>query len=121
MGRASEGDRRRLIGGRGDGLGKTTRLVRRSPVDRDRETDLTGQVAVVTGGGRGIGRTIALGLARAGASVAVVARSEGQITAVADQIAEAGGQSLAIPADVAQPVDVDRMIGAVERTLGPVD
>jgi NAD(P)-dependent dehydrogenase (short-subunit alcohol dehydrogenase family) len=90
-------------------------------MDPDAEIDLTGQVAVVTGGGRGIGRAVALGLAAAGAAVAVVARSEGPIADVAERVAESGGRSVAIPADVAQPGDVGRMIVAVERALGPVD
>jgi NAD(P)-dependent dehydrogenase (short-subunit alcohol dehydrogenase family) len=85
------------------------------------DIDLTDQVAVVTGGGRGIGRAIALGLATAGASVAVVARTQAEAAEVARQIGRAEGRSIAIPADVSLPSDVDRMIGEIERSLGPVD
>jgi NAD(P)-dependent dehydrogenase (short-subunit alcohol dehydrogenase family) len=85
------------------------------------DADLTGQVAIVTGGGRGIGRAIAIGLASAGASVAVVARSEDEITETASHIAQAGGRAIAFPADVSDPEAVQRMFGEVERALGPVD
>src|SRR5262249_12189066 len=90
-------------------------------MDESPATDLTGQVAIVTGGGRGIGQAIALGLAAAGAAVAVVARTQAEVAKVADQIAAAGGRSLAIAGDVAQPGDLDRMMNAVQRALGPVD
>src|SRR4029077_4349720 len=59
--------------------------------------------------------------AAAGASVAVVARTEGQSIEVVAEVAKAGGRSIAISADVSQPGEVDQMIGEVERTLGPVD
>jgi NAD(P)-dependent dehydrogenase (short-subunit alcohol dehydrogenase family) len=88
---------------------------------QDSEIDLTGQVAIVTGGGRGIGRAIALELASAGASVDVVARTEDQIAETVDDIAQEGGRAVAVPADVSDPESVERMIRDVERALGPVD
>jgi NAD(P)-dependent dehydrogenase (short-subunit alcohol dehydrogenase family) len=90
-------------------------------MSHERHPNLRGQVAVVTGGGRGIGRAMALGLAGAGAAVAVVARTEEQIREVVEEIDKARGQAVAISADVSQPGDVDRTIGEVERSLGPVD
>jgi NAD(P)-dependent dehydrogenase (short-subunit alcohol dehydrogenase family) len=85
------------------------------------EVDRTGQVAIVTGGGRGIGRAIAIGLASAGDSVAVVARSEDQIVDTAGHIVQAGGRAIAVPADVSDPEAVEQMVREVERVLGQVD
>jgi 3-oxoacyl-[acyl-carrier protein] reductase len=79
-------------------------------------SELEGQVALVTGGGRGIGRGIALELAAAGARVAVSARTRSQVEATAR---DAGG--LAIEADVSRREDVERMLAETERELGPVD
>ena len=79
------------------------------------EFDLTGQVAIVTGGGRGIGRAIAIGLSSAGASVGVVARSEDQITETASHIAQAGGRAFSVPADVSDPKAVEQMVRSVEH------
>jgi NAD(P)-dependent dehydrogenase (short-subunit alcohol dehydrogenase family) len=83
--------------------------------------DLTGQVAVVTGGGRGIGRAIASALASAGAFVAIVARSEDQLAEAVDLIRASGGRAIAVSADVSEPRAVERMAEQVERALGPVD
>jgi 3-oxoacyl-[acyl-carrier protein] reductase len=79
-------------------------------------SELQGQVALVTGGGRGIGALIARELSDAGAKVAVSARSREQVEAVAEEI---GG--LALPADVSNRDDVERMIADTERELGPID
>jgi 3-oxoacyl-[acyl-carrier protein] reductase len=78
--------------------------------------ELDGQVALVTGGGRGIGATIARELAAGGARVAVSARSREQVEAVAN---ETGG--LAVVADVSAPESVEAMVGEVESDLGPID
>jgi NAD(P)-dependent dehydrogenase (short-subunit alcohol dehydrogenase family) len=84
-------------------------------------TDLQRQVAIVTGGGRGLGRVMAQSLARAGAAVAVVARSTDQIEETARLINEAGGRAIAFTADVTSIIDTQRMVQEVERRLGPVD
>lgn len=82
---------------------------------------LEGQVALVTGAGRGVGRAIALALSDAGAAVAVCARSEGEVTHVAGEIADRGEQALAIRCDVTHRQDVEGMIAAVEEAIGPID
>jgi len=83
--------------------------------------ELRGQVAIVTGAGRGLGRAIALALARAGASVGVVARSGEQIAGTEREIGEAGGEALAVVADVSDAASVERMARQVEGALGPTD
>jgi NADP-dependent 3-hydroxy acid dehydrogenase YdfG len=77
---------------------------------------LDGQVALVTGGGRGIGAGIARELAAAGAKVAVAARSRDQVEQVAKEI---GG--LALEVDVTDREAVERMVSDTERELGPID
>jgi NAD(P)-dependent dehydrogenase (short-subunit alcohol dehydrogenase family) len=77
--------------------------------------DLSGQVALVTGGGRGIGAGIARDLAAAGARVAVAARTREQVEEVAREI---GG--IALEVDVAERAGVERMVAETERELGPV-
>jgi NAD(P)-dependent dehydrogenase (short-subunit alcohol dehydrogenase family) len=77
---------------------------------------LDGQVVLVTGGGRGIGRRIAVELAAAGAKVAVSARTRTQVDEVAREV---GG--LAVEADVSDRAAVDAMVAEVERELGPID
>jgi NAD(P)-dependent dehydrogenase (short-subunit alcohol dehydrogenase family) len=83
--------------------------------------DHTGRVALVTGGGRGIGRAIALALAAEGARVAVTARSAAEIDAVAAEIRGGGGDALAVPLDVADPAAVRDAFATVGARLGPVD
>jgi 3-oxoacyl-[acyl-carrier protein] reductase len=78
--------------------------------------DLQGRVGLVTGGGRGIGRNVALELAGAGMKVAVSARSKDEIEDVA---AEIGG--IAIQCDVADRAQVERMVAETEEELGPID
>ena len=78
--------------------------------------ELEGQIALVTGGGRGIGRLIALELADAGMRVAVAARSADQVEETAREI---GG--LAVTADVSKQEDVLAMVASVEREAGPID
>jgi len=74
----------------------------------------------VTGGGRGIGRAVALRLADAGAAVAVSARTAAEVEAVADLVRGRGVKSAALVADVARPGDVARMFAAARDALGPV-
>ena len=77
-------------------------------------------MAIVTGSGRGIGRSIAAGLAAAGAAVVVVARSQKQVAAVAAELRDAGGQALAVTADVTRTDDVARLVTTAETAFGPV-
>ncbi len=78
-------------------------------------------VALVTGGGRGIGRTCARALSRIGPSVAVAARSKGELERTVAFIEADGGRAIFEVADVADPADVGRMVERVEAGLGPID
>jgi len=82
---------------------------------------LKGKVAIVTGGGRGIGRAIALALAQEGAAVVVAARTKQDIEAVAREIKSAGGRALAVPVDVTQEEQVQDMVGRTVEAFGRVD
>ena len=83
--------------------------------------NLTGQVVVVTGGGRGIGRAMAQVLAGAGASVAILARSENELAETVAIIRQSGGRALAFPADVTVAEAVRIAFDRVTQSLGPVD
>jgi NAD(P)-dependent dehydrogenase (short-subunit alcohol dehydrogenase family) len=96
-------------------------VIRMTTQDPGQDIDLRGQVALVTGGGRGIGREVALGLARAGAAVAVVARSADQIAETASLIAASGGRAIALTADVTDRDAVEQAVAETERKLGPID
>jgi NAD(P)-dependent dehydrogenase (short-subunit alcohol dehydrogenase family) len=79
------------------------------------------KVAVVTGGGRGLGRAFAQALAVAGYAVAVLARSAAELAETVTLVARLGGKASAFPADVTDGAAVDRAFIDVERSLGPVD
>lgn len=85
------------------------------------EFDLSGRTALVTGGGRGIGRAIALCLAEAGADVAVVARGAGQLNEVATELQSLGRRGIAVVADVTQQTEVDAAVANTIDQLGAID
>jgi NAD(P)-dependent dehydrogenase (short-subunit alcohol dehydrogenase family) len=80
--------------------------------------ELTGRIALVTGGGRGIGRAVALSLATAGADVAVTARSSKELEETAAAIRALGRRAEAIVCDVTDRPQVDAMVGRVKSALG---
>lgn len=84
--------------------------------------DLNGKVAIVTGAGRGIGKTIAEGLAQAGADVALTARTEAEVLAAAHEISVATGRrALGIACDVTDKRSVDSAVQQVVERFGKID
>jgi 3-oxoacyl-[acyl-carrier protein] reductase len=82
---------------------------------------LQNQKAIVTGGGRGIGRAIALQFAREGADVGIIARTEKEITQVAAEIANRGRSALPVAADIADGQAVSEAIGQIQARFGRID
>ena len=80
--------------------------------------DLSGKVALVTGGSRGIGKAISTQLHRAGAAVSIVGRDAGRAEALAQSLGE---RTLASAADVAKEAELARVVEATESKLGPID
>jgi 2-deoxy-D-gluconate 3-dehydrogenase len=83
--------------------------------------DLRGKVAVVTGGNGGIGRGIAIGLAEAGAAVAILARNEERNRDTLAELEKTGAPAMALKLDVSQRKTLKPALEAVERKLGPID
>ena len=82
--------------------------------------DLSGRVALVTGGNGGIGRSIAMGLAQAGAAVAILARNEEKNQRVLSELQALGVRALAVRADLNERGQLQPALEKVEETLGPV-
>jgi NAD(P)-dependent dehydrogenase (short-subunit alcohol dehydrogenase family) len=83
--------------------------------------ELSSRVAAITGAGRGIGRALALALAREGAKVAVLARTLPEVEGVAEELRAAGAVARAYRCDVADAASVSEAFAALSRDLGPVD
>jgi 2-deoxy-D-gluconate 3-dehydrogenase len=83
--------------------------------------DLTGKVAIVTGGNGGIGLGMARGLAQAGAAVAVVGRNEGKSAGAVEELAQGGARAIAVTADVTDKAAVAAMAERVKHEFGRID
>src|SRR5262250_2363577 len=82
---------------------------------------LAGHVSVITGAGQGIGRAIALAMAKEGASVALAGRTLRKVQDVAGEIAELGGRALAVECDVSCRKQVDEAVAATVAAFGGID
>src|SRR4051812_21191740 len=83
--------------------------------------DLSGKVAIVTGGNGGIGLGMARGLAEAGAAIAIVGRNEAKSAAAAIELERGGAKAISVVADVTDKAAVDAMVARVARELGRID
>jgi dehydrogenase/reductase SDR family protein 4 len=82
--------------------------------------DLTGQVALITGSSRGIGKAIALAMAAAGAAVVITSRKVEACQAVEAAVIAAGGKAMAVAANISDRAQLGALVNAAENTFGPV-
>jgi NAD(P)-dependent dehydrogenase (short-subunit alcohol dehydrogenase family) len=82
---------------------------------------LSGQTAIITGGGRGLGRAFAIALADAGVHVVITARSENELRDTVKRIEQKGGAATFITADVTDPEATQQVIATVEQQVGPIN
>jgi 2-deoxy-D-gluconate 3-dehydrogenase len=90
-------------------------------IDHHKLFDLTGKKALVTGAGRGIGKAVALGLARAGADIGLVARTESELNAVAGQVNQIGRQAVVAASDLTVTADIPALVNGLAGELGGID
>ncbi len=89
--------------------------------DLERLFDLSGRVAIVTGGSRGLGRAMAMGLAKAGAAVVIASRKLDACQEVCDEIVAAGGQALAVAVRMREADDITALVTATVERFGRLD
>ena len=83
--------------------------------------DLKGKVALVTGGGRGIGKAIAFRLADAGANVVIASRKMENLEAAAREFSGLAGKTIALPCHIGKAEDIERLVKESEERVGPID
>ncbi|HEX5023032.1 MAG TPA: SDR family NAD(P)-dependent oxidoreductase [Candidatus Binatia bacterium] len=84
-------------------------------------SSLAGKVALVTGSGRGIGKAVALSLARSGCRLVVTARTAAQLEQVQQEIQAIGGDSKTVPADLTRDQDIEKVVAEIRGAYGAVD
>lgn len=87
----------------------------------DASYDLSGAVAIITGGARGIGKAVAYGLAAAGSSVVLASRSGPELEAAADEICKDGGRALAVVMDLTSEEQIDNLVRVTVAEFGRID
>ncbi len=117
FGRTRTRERRRAVPA---AVGLGAGLIGLEAIQRLREADLTGQVAIVTGGSRGLGLELARELLRQGCRVAICARDEAELDRAQQDLAD-NGDVLSVPCDLVDRAQVDRMVAEVTRHFGRVD